>query len=219
MKITELNAVIELNKNPQGVTMVRKNFKNRSVVKVLGKNNYRITEYRFNNIDLKYKTKFMNWQNLDCCGGWAYSELDLVKQFKNGNKLFAEVIINPDISKDVFEEIEKCKELDNVEVHIFPHWLSSDHKSFFLIKKGALDHYIDVDKILEDYRSLGLWFISEDQVFTLKCMASEDMNTYISKEHNKFCYDFGNPVGMVELIFTGMLLGYPIESTADILGL
>lgn len=46
---------------------------------------------------------------------------------------------------------------------------------------------------------------------------------YIKREFNnskslflyKYNYDFINPEGLIEFIFTGMLLGYPVESTAD----
>lgn len=44
------------------------------------------------------------------------------------------------------------------------------------------------------------------------------MSHYATKD-NKYLYDYLSPMGVLEGIFTGLLLGYPIESTADRLGL
>lgn len=220
MDVTNENTIITLNKNKQGVTITRKNFTSRALVEVRDKDNNIIDTYNFNNIDLKYSTKYMNWSNLNCCGGWEYDEKDLINQFKNDKKLFAQIVLdlNNNIDVHLLPLVEECSKLDGAKVVEVEHW-TEGCKMFVMMKKGCVSNYLDVDDIINDYYSLGLKKLTDDQIQHLKNLCSEDMSCYISKNHNRYLYDFLHPMGILELIFTGMLLGYPIESTADRLGL
>lgn len=53
MELTKENTKVILNENKKGVTIIRKNFKKRTLVEIRGKRNFLITKYRFDNIDLK----------------------------------------------------------------------------------------------------------------------------------------------------------------------
>lgn len=162
----------------------------------------------------------MNWANLDCCGGWAYDKEDLINQFKNDKKLFADIVLSfyENVDAHFLPLIKECSKLDGAKIIEVEHW-SENCRKFILVKEGCVSDYLDVDAIIENYYDLGLWKLSEDQLQHLKDMANEDMSCYITKNHNRYNYDFINPEGLIEFIFTGMLLGYPVESTADRLGL
>ncbi len=47
-------------------------------------------------------------------------------------------------------------------------------------------------------------------------MAEEEIYTY-SSENNKFKLDYANTYDICDLVFTGMLLGYQIETTVSII--
>lgn len=156
MNLTTPNTTIQINKNSLNISMIRKNFKNRSVVQVRNEANGLIASYRFKNIDLPYKIKYLNWQNLDCCGGWDYSEEDLINLFIQNKKLFASVplLINKDEDINLLSLIDKCNNMDGVFVIEKEHW-NNNFKIFHLVREGCLADYINIDKVVESYYLLG----------------------------------------------------------------
>lgn len=196
-------------------TIIRKNFKNRSVVTVRGLDNIFITEYRFDNIELTYNTKYMNWQNLDCCGGWSHSKEDLVEQFKNDKKLFADITIKTSNKEydAVMSKIKECTQMKDL-ILCANSDMNEDIQDIALVKSGCVADYIDIDKILEQYDRFGI-SLDEYDIDEIMDLAHHPMAEYANRAMNKFQYDFVNPETIGELVFTGMLLGYPLESTVD----
>ena len=219
MNLTEPYTTIQINKNSRNIPMIRENFKNRSVVKVRDRANGLIASYRFKNVDLPYVSQYLNWQNLDCCGGWDYSEEDLINQFIENKKPFASVMLYLYKDRDVYllPLIDKCRTMDEVTVIENKH-PNDRFRAFALIRKGCLSDYIDIDKVVECYYELGLSKLSERELNYLKAMANEEMISLV-KGDNKFNYSYINPTDFIQWIFNGLFLGYPIESTASILGL
>ena len=217
MTLTTPNTTIQVNRNSLGVSMTRKNFKNKSVLQVRGLNDMLIASYRFKNIDLPYNSQYINWQNLDCCGGWSYLKEDLINQFIENKKLFANVVLDYYDDKDehLLSLVDKCKNIDNVFVIESEHY-NPNLKSFYLVREGCLADYIDIDAVIDCYYELGLTKLSDIELKCLHDMANCEMTTFVLKD-NKFDYDFANPRGIIQLIFGGMLLGYAIESTASLI--
>ena len=60
-----------INKNNRGIVMTKENKEDMSIVSVLDLEGEVITSYEFKNTNLNYKNKYLNWQNLDCCGGYT----------------------------------------------------------------------------------------------------------------------------------------------------
>ena len=74
------------------INFERRDMVRRSEVRVININNdinFTLHTYKFNNIRPKYDTKYMNWANVNCCGGWIYDEEYLINAVKNDTKLFA----------------------------------------------------------------------------------------------------------------------------------
>ena len=219
MNLTEHYATIQINKNSCNIPMIRENFKNRSVVKVRDRANGLIATYRFNNVELPYKSPYLNWQNLDCCGGWDYSKEDLINQFIENKKPFASVTLSFYKDRDAYllPLIDKCRSMDGVIVTESTH-PNENLRAFSLIREGCLADYIDINKVVECYYALGLSEFCERELNYLNAMANEEMIA-LAKCDNRFDYNYVNPADFIQWIFNGLFLGYPIESTASILGL
>lgn len=210
--MTQHNATILLNKNRYGITISRKNFKNKSVVTVRGLKSNFICNYRFDNLEVDYQTQYMNWRNLDFCGAWHSSREELVDQFMQDRKLFADVSINS-YSKEfesVKQKIKECESLEDAVVYY--HVKKEDTIEATLVKKGCVLDYIDVHKVLDEYTKFGIYIDVEDlnKIFYL---TKHPMSDFVHRGSNTFKFDFANPKSAGEYIFNGMLLGYPIEST------
>ncbi|MBQ8997136.1 MAG: hypothetical protein IJ086_15850 [Clostridium sp.] len=209
-----------INKNSRGITMIKEDTNcNTSIVSVLDLSDEVITSYEFDKVKLRYKSKYLNWQNLDCCGGWMYSKEELINQLKNDKKPFGNVVLNlyKNIDAHLLPLIEECSKIAGLRVVEIEHW-NENCREFIIMKEGSLNKYIDLDEVIKDYYALGLGELSPEAYYDLKEFLYRDMIEYITKD-NILEYDFANPNSTLELIFTGLLLGYPIESTADRIGL
>lgn len=107
--------------------------------------------------------------------------------------------------------------MDGVFVIEKEHW-NNNFKIFHLVREGCLADYINIDKVVECYYLLGLQNLSIDELNYLHDMANYKMISLTSSD-NKFDYDYSNPNGLIQWIFNGMFLGYPIESTVSLLDL
>lgn len=193
------------------VETVRKDFKKRSEVKVRN-GKWLFATYRFDNVDLGYESQYLNWENLNCCGGWVFDKSYLKNAVQLEKKLFAQVILS---SKEELDEIidslekkypyryEKLERFENprFELHI--------------CKEGCVKDYIDLKKVFAAYEKLGIFLDDEDRVI-VEVLAEEQMSTFMFGD-NRFKYEYDNPCYIGELVFSGLLLGYPIESTASLL--
>lgn len=195
-----------------GIKFERRDFKKRSEVKVIIiASNRTLNTYRFNNIELNYDTKYMNYANVNCCGGWIYDENYLITAVQNNSKLYAGIHITPEEFENLKINNEKGiiygKEGDALE--------NLDKKNYYICKEGKVSEYIDIEAVFSVYENLGISIPDEAKKIILD-MANEEIYTY-SSENNKFKLDYVNSRTLCDFIFTGMLLGYPIETTASII--
>lgn len=83
----------------------------------------------------------------------------------------------------------------------------------FLCRTGSISEYIDLGRVFGFYAKLGVNISSMEQQ-EIKRLCGMEISCY-GMGHAPFQYvHAGTPV---QLITTGLLLGYPIESTASIL--
>lgn len=190
----------------------RRDFKKRSEVKVINEPiNYTLHTYRFNNIELDYDTKYMNWANMNCCNGWEYDRAYLKTAVQNDCKLYAGIHVTPEEFEILKSKSEKGiiygKEKDCIE--------NIDTKNYYICKEGKVSDYIDVEVVFSIYEKLGIIIPNKAKEIILD-MAQEEIYKY-SSENNKFKLDYANAYDICDLVFTGMLLGYPIETTVSII--
>lgn len=113
----------------------------------------------------------------------------------------------------IMSKIKECSQMKDV-ILCTTSDIDEDIKNIVLAKSGCVADYIDIDKILEEYDRFGI-LLDEYDINEIMHLAHYPMVEYANRGMNKFQYDFANPDTVGELIFTGMLLGYPLESTVD----
>lgn len=196
-------------KSKTGICFEKRDFKTKSEVKVVNYYNgkrYVLARYSFKKIDNPFTSPFLSWKNLNCCDGWACDkDRDyLLTAVQSGQKLVSD-IVNIDRKKlDPVEIPLHCGVYEyNSWRHIF---------SVTIYRKGALNDYFDIQEIIDAYKAYGVE-LDQQERNTLFFYGSQDIFTFVKSDP----YDLYNPRRIAEYITTGLLLGYPIESTVSIL--
>ena len=217
-----------LHQNSMGVTMLREDYKKRSQVKVFSEfqgKRHILRSYRFNHISDSFDSPFCSWANLDCCGGWSCDDTYLDTAVQKGWKLYAgrdERVRSsyfPDLPS-MDEAIQKFqKVIDGLPAGITAGIEGGGRENMedllhtFICREGKIADYFDLDDVFEFYGKLGLDF-PQYVVAQVKALCSIEIKTF-GGDKPPFVYYQANT--SIELITTGLLLGYPLESTASIL--
>lgn len=206
-----------LAKNSKGIKAVRVDYKQRSAVKVQALDGSTIRTYRMNNI-ADYKHPMMSWNNLLMCGGWASDNLDGIKAVNRGSKPICTVIVRTkdNDTKQMEAEADKLglkQKGYGFMVLLEPWHLWNGEWNWVLAavpEDTTLNDLYDLDEIREAYEAQGIVFLDEDWRRT-ENFAKMQLVELVSG------YEIMSPTDYMELVTTGMLFGYPIESTASII--
>lgn len=188
--------------NPLGITIERTDYKNRSKVKVHN-NGYNLRTYRFNNVS-EFESPYISWQNLDQCGGWATDESYLDTAVQNGTKLFAQII---------HQEGQSFEYSDDVVVITKKHGWCEGYCETHICRKGCLADYYDIDAVLAHYSRLGI-DLTDDEVNLIHEFCNIELSVFATDQAP---INYANFENLEDLVVTGLLLGYPLESTASII--
>ena len=217
---------IILHQNSKGIKMSRDDFKRRSQVKVISENTgsaRTLRTYRFDNIHELIEVPYSSWANLDCCGGWCFDKDYLDTAVQKGLKLYAgratllrhqyaPHALTLDDAQQQFESLKK--ELpdyvfaDVESIANNPHYFCT-----FICRTGRISDHIDLDMVFSFYDKLGQKISSKEKKEIERFCGCEIKQ--FGSAQAPFCYDRAST--NAELITTGLLLGYPIESTVSIL--
>ena len=217
---------IILHQNSKGVTIVRDDFKRRSQGKVYSgfpENKYCIRTYRFDFIQDPIEIPYNSWANLDCCGGWAYDEEYLNTAVQNGLKLFAGISHS---LKHIYTPDYPTRGEALRQFRIFKHTLPTDifsgvedqqsgpaYLNTFICRIGSISDYINLDTVFESYEKLG-HYVSVSEKKEVEHLCTCEMKLYGT---DKAPFSYSQAGTTAEFITTGLLLGYPIESTVSVL--
>ena len=189
-----------LHENSKGVKIVREDMKKRSKVCVLGLDGTSICTYRFNNVP-EYKHPYLSWENLDHCGGWATDDSYLLTAVHNGKKPAAQYVI--------YESAPKIETGNGVETYYTSRhgYYGYTINQVYITRTCSLKDLFDIDSIIDAYKKHDIW------------IDKEDIMPYMQKPIMDLMKEdfFLNPADDTELVITGLMLGYPIESTASII--
>ena len=83
---------------------------------------------------------------------------------------------------------------------------------YYICRRGSLKDYFDLEQVLEDYRKMGIVLSAQDQAMFFHLGGIELAQFATGKP---MCYF--RCASDAELMATGLLLGYPLESTASLL--
>lgn len=206
--------------------MIREDFKLRSQVKVISEYNgkqYCRRTYRFNYIPDPIIVPYCSWANLDCCGAWGYDEDYLATAVQKELKLFAG--LDTPLKGKYFPDAPTLEEAKH-EFGVFKESLPSGFfaeeekrinvsKFFytFVCREGNISDYINLEAVFGFYKKLGRELSSLEKREVEK-LCSIPIKAYGTTEA-PFLYT--RAATDVELVTTGLLLGYPIESTVSII--
>jgi len=215
-----------LHKNSKGIKMLREDYKLRSQVKVFTEDQgkrYILRSYRFNRISDCFASPYLSWANLDCCGGWNYEEAYLDTAVLDGKKLYAS---KAQILKTQYFPDAPSKEQAMQQFQIFMDTLpegvaagvegtfdSEDYLHTFICREGKISDFFDINSVFEFYGKLGL-MLPQAVKKQVVDFCETDIKTFGGEAPPFLYYQASTPA---EFITTGLLLGYPIESTASIL--
>ena len=217
-----------LHQNSKGVKIIREDYKKRSQVKVFSEfqgKRYTLHSYRFNLIPDRFDSPFCSWANLDCCGGWSCDENYLDTAVQEGKKLYAgryqrvkssypPQLPSMDTALQEFQKIVDALP-DGVIAGIEGNTRGGmeDFLYTFICREGTISEYFDLNDVFKFYGKLGLDF-PQYVVDQVKALCSIEIKNFGGDKPPFIYYQAGAPV---ELITTGLLLGYPLESTASLL--
>ena len=188
--------------NPLGIAFERTDYKKRSKVRVHN-NGYHLNTYRFNNIP-EFKSPWISWENLDQCGGWNTDPAYLETAVHEGKKLFASTVSSKHVT---------FRESPEVVIDTRPHdWLEYCNVTC-ISRKGCLNDYYDLDAVFEHYDRLGITLYETEKAL-IREWCNVELSVFATEEAP---FDHVNVLNPEELVTNGLLLGYPLESTASIL--
>ena len=175
---------------------------------------------------------YVNWENLNCCNGWTYDESYLYTAVQRGKKLYAGITFSM-YDEDYAEELKTCclpterdviATIERLKIGLPGDCIlgeerpdSSGYRSrsrhIFICVTGAISDYISINDVYLAYGRLGV---------TIETNAKEEIKRICDLSVPSFAaenppFEYWNPYGGFRLIVTGLLLGYPIETTAALL--
>lgn len=202
-----------------GIEFNKETLKGTSYVKVQAsrsKRAYTIKKYAFPDIELLTSSPLLSWENLNCCGGWTYDESYLFTAVQKGKKLYAGAAIYlpaPGVTAEAESKLLEIKATlpDNCTAG---KEIISNERFFplYICRKGCLKDFFDLEQVLEDYRRMGIVLRPKDRnEFFILC------GIELSQFSTGSPMQYRDTATGAELIVTGLLLGYPIESTVSLL--
>ncbi len=210
-----------IHENSHGVRMVRKDFRTRSQVQVVlekGKKKTVYQTYRFARVEEPFSSPWLSWANLDCCGAWDFDASYLDTAVQEGKKLYAGRSQAFSESGGRFPtKAELEREFENLEL---PEGTvagieASPNRGFntYICRTGCIRDYLDLDAVFAYYVQLGV---------TLPETVQDLVRGNCALEMRRFGtgavpFQYASACTPAELITTGLLLGYPLESTASLL--
>ena len=220
-----------LQENSKGGKIIREDYKKRSQVKVFSEykgKRYIHHSYRFNRVWENFDFPFCSWANLDCCGGWSYDSEYLDTAVQKGKKLYAgrhQYLRTPDrrcspgtpMKDEALQQFYAfTKSLpDNIFADIERLVEAEQFLYTFICRKGTIADYFDLELVFEFYKVLGAE-LPQSLKQAVRELCTKEIKTF-GGPNPPFDYLHLNPAAPAELITTGLLLGYPIESTVSLL--
>lgn len=202
--------------NIHGIQMIRYDSNKTSRVKVVS-GKYSLATYRFPKAEPPYFSPYISWANLDCCGGWRYDEEYLKTAVQEGKKLYAgiSIYIPKDSSREAMEASIKGV-FDTLPEGItggFEPVCNERYLAYYICREGTLEDYYDIEAVIAYYGKLGIGF-SDETAAEIRDLAKVEISCFGSESAP---IDYANVFTYASAVITGLLLGYPIESTVSLI--
>jgi len=200
--------LLETNK---GIIFEKVTIKNRCKVTVKNKDDgFCHMVYRFNKDVKPLSSKYISWENLNCCNGWAFDRSYLLAAVQKGKKLCAGILFDSEKEQKDYEA--GIADNDDYVYYSKPPMTNGPHTTYYIdiARDGAISDFINTDEVLRVYDELGITNFNKKLVCDLITMPMWYMI-------NGETFDYRQPCRSEEYIMIGLMLGYPLESTASLL--
>lgn len=177
---------------------------------------YTLMRYTYPNVALSVSSPYLSWENLNCCNGWTYDESYLVTAVQEGKKLYAGSTIWLQSPADIEKAEARLEEIRSMlpDTCLAGKEIVMNDKffPFYICRRGRLKDFFNLEQVLEDYRRMGFILSAEDKKMFYQ-LSNIELAQFSTGE--PMCYS--HCTSDAELMITGLLLGYPLESTASLL--
>jgi len=177
---------------------------------------HNLKTYAYRKHDIPFKSPMVRWENLNFCNGWSMNGPD-GKSLSTDKKLIKAVIngLKP-IGFGMFEDREVDKIVKMIEAaglpyEVNPHQYMPNHSFIGVSQKGKIGELFDMDKFIESWKM----HLDEENME----INYDFFNNLKDEKFEDFLkgWNYARPNSDTEFALTGLLLGYPIESTVSLL--
>lgn len=202
-----------------------KDFKYREEMKILN-NGWTLVRYRYpREANISFFSPMVNWFNLLFCGGFYVLDQDK-QRIDTPKRLFQRVMdgMKPigfhSVKEDELEDMLKWIELSGLPYKVtYPEFLKKHFNSVLIgiSQKGLVKDHFNLESLIESYSLLGAKSkpsfnpIALGDEMRIRQLGEMELSYFLEG------WDYAHPKTNFELIKTGLLLGYPIESTFAII--
>ena len=156
-----------------------------------------------------YQNPYLSWYNLICCSN-NYGPIPVVsymnESVQNGKKIAATVY--PD---DALQYMDLIARLGEEDYYCFPFHPREYEYMLYVSKKGTLADYFNLDEILSVYKNSGVSLDEEKMKFYFQ----QELSWFGNEEECDI--EIHKCLGDEKLAITGLLFGYPVESTVALI--
>lgn len=193
-----------------GIVFVRSDTAKMSKVTVKSEaSRHVIRSYAFRNVPNILKSPYISWANLNCCGGWTFDKNYLLTAVQEGKKLCAGITLPDENAVKGY-----IANLSGDYPHFCPPPMRNGPHTFYHIdvtRKGCIADYICMADVRQAYSALGI------DSLDFGVISEYTAARMIHLMDGTVPFDYANPEGNEQFVVTGLLLGYPLESTAALL--
>jgi len=172
---------------------------------------YHQSTYCYNDIELPFKSYMLRWENLNFCGGWGmegFNDKKLIKAVIKRKKPFGIGLFKS--GKDV-EDIIQMVEESGLPYSVEINKNCNGYENVSVCQHGTIGELFDLKSFIESYKIL-LEGVNDDINYEyFENLRDVELKMFLKD------WEYYNPRNDTELARTGLLLGYPIESTASLI--
>ena len=169
--------------------------------------------FRFANVPF-YKHPYLSWENLDCCGKWAFNKTYLEScAVQNHKKLVAEIKDVTMNTTNIDKWADTLKfDLDQTDTYkkVVERTFGRNINILIVSRKGCLGDFFKLEEILHIYELHGITKYDLGKMKTLWYIPLIELFSQAGVEHG---FDYDNIKTVEDSIINGLAFGYPIEST------
>jgi len=168
--------------------------------------------YKYPNINRRFSSPKINDYNLHLCGGWTFTNIkeeEVITRVIDGFKPMGFFIT------DKIKKWKNICEKSGLSYLIEPnHIPTEDYYNIGISSKGTFDENFNLQNLIIDYTNYS------KQTKTL--LPTKKIENFILSLKNieiesYLTFDYANPTCDQDIIVTGLILGYPIETTVSIM--